>query len=206
MIVVVDYGMGNLKSVENAAKVLGKRVKITDSKELIKKAKKIIFPGVGHFGKTVKELKKKKIFDPIKAKILEGTPFLGICIGMQILFEESQEAPGVKGLGIIKGKVKKFNEDKLVVPHMGWNRIEYKDNINKDGRKIFKGIKGLSFFYFVHSYYCEPKNKQDILTVTDYGVKFASSVYRNNIWALQFHAEKSQAKGLKVFNNFLELC
>tara|TARA_B100000315_G_C14523947_1_gene562909 strand:+ start:743 stop:1366 length:624 start_codon:yes stop_codon:yes gene_type:complete len=207
MIAVIDYGMGNLKSVENSARSLGKKVKVVDSGAGIKKAKKIIFPGVGNFGMTIKELKKRKIFDVLKAKIKEGTPYLGICIGMQVLFEQSQEAPGAKGLSLIKGKVKEFKTKSLIVPHMGWNQTEFSKAYRlSGGKKLFKGIRDRSFFYFVHSYYCEPKDKDVILTKTDYGVKFASSIYKDNIWALQFHAEKSQKFGLKVFSNFLNLC
>tara|TARA_Y100000031_G_scaffold142703_1_gene172462 strand:- start:210 stop:812 length:603 start_codon:yes stop_codon:yes gene_type:complete len=200
MIVVVDYGMGNLKSVANAAQSLGKSVRVSGSPNTLKRAKKIIFPGVGHFGRTVQELKKRKIFKVLKAKISEGTPYLGICIGMQVLFDTSQEAPGVKGLGFIPGKVKRFKNKGLIVPHMGWNQVKIKKN------KLFRGLKDKSFFYFVHSYYCEPKDKKVVLSKTKYGLDFASSIHQDNIWALQFHAEKSQKLGLKVFDNFLELC
>ncbi len=207
MIVVIDYGMGNLKSVENAARILGKKVKVTSKPEVVKKAKKIIFPGVGHFARTIKELKKRKIFEVLKEKIKEGTPYLGICVGMQVLFEQSKEAPAVKGLGLIKGLVKGFEGKDLIVPHMGWNQVEFSKAYNVvSGKKLFKGIKDKSFFYFVHSYYCEPKDKSIVLTKTKYGADFASSIYQDNIWALQFHAEKSQKYGLRVFNNFLKLC
>lgn len=207
MIVVIDYGMGNLKSVENAARILGKKVTLTSKPEIIKKAKKIIFPGVGHFGCTINELKKRKLFDILKEKIKEGTPYLGICIGMQVLFEQSQEAQGVKGMGLIRGKVKEFKGKNLIVPHMGWNQVEFSKAYNlASGKKLFKDIKDRSFFYFVHSYYCEPKDKNIVLTKTKYGVDFASSIHKDNIWALQFHAEKSQRGGLKVFSNFLSLC
>ena len=207
MIAIVDYGMGNLRSVENSARSLDKKVKVIDSGAGIKKAKKIIFPGVGNFGMTIKELKKRKIFNVLKAKIKEGTPYLGICIGMQVLFEQSQEAPGASGLGLIKGKVKEFKTKSLIVPHMGWNQTEFSKAYRlSGGKKLFRGIRDRSFFYFVHSYYCEPKDKDVVLTKTDYGVKFASSIYKDNIWALQFHTEKSQKFGLKVFNNFLNLC
>lgn len=200
MIAVVDYGMGNLKSVQNAAVVLEKRVVVTDSKATLKKAKKIIFPGVGHFGQTIYELKKRGLFAVLKDRIKEGVPFLGICVGMQVLFSQSQEAKGVKGLDVIKGEVKKFKTKSLIVPHMGWNQIKIKNN------KLFRGIRDGSFFYFVHSYYCEPEEEQIILATTNYGIEFASSIHKDNIWAVQFHAEKSQKSGLKLFNNFLELC
>lgn len=204
MIIVVDYGMGNLKSVENAARTLGKPVKVTSSPSVVKKAKKIIFPGVGHFGRTILELKKRGLFSVLKAKIKEGAPFLGICIGMQALFDSSEEARGVKGLGIIPGKVKKFKG--LITPHMGWNQVRLSTiGYRPLAKSLFKGVKDDSFFYFVHSYYCEPKNKEVIFATTDYGRKFASCVHRDNIWAIQFHIEKSQKTGLKIFNNFLKL-
>jgi len=209
MIVIVDYGMGNLKSVENSALFLGKKVKISSSPTIIKKAKKIIFPGVGHFSQAVKELKKRKLFDLLRSKIGEGIPFLGICLGMQLLLEKSQEAPGVGGLGIIEGEVKKFIGKGLIIPHMGWNQVDIKDKGERgkeEGEKLFRGIKGDSFFYFAHSYYCKPKKNKVVLAATTYGGKFASALHKDNVWAVQFHPEKSQKLGLKVFNNFLSIC
>ncbi|MCK4912597.1 MAG: imidazole glycerol phosphate synthase subunit HisH [Candidatus Omnitrophica bacterium] len=214
MIVIVDYGMGNLKSVENSALFLGKKVKVSSSPAVISKAKKIIFPGVGHFSQAVKELKKRKLFDLLRRKIGEGIPFLGICLGMQLLLEKSQEAPGVGGLGIIEGEVKKFIGKGLIIPHMGWNQVEIKDEGKRikeeggseKGEKLFRGIKGNSFFYFAHSYYCKPKKNKVVLTTTTYGGKFASALHKDNVWAVQFHPEKSQKLGLKVFNNFLKIC
>lgn len=209
MIVIVDYGMGNLKSVENSALFLGKKVKVSSSPAIIKKAKGIVFPGVGHFGRAVKELKKRKLFDLLKKRIVEGVPFLGICLGMQLLLEESQEAPSVKGLGIIKGEVKKFVGKNLIIPHMGWNRIEIKDEgrrMKGEGGRLFRGVKNNSYFYFAHSYYCKPRESKIILATTSYGSKFASSLHKDNVWAVQFHPEKSQKLGLKVFNNFLKIC
>lgn len=214
MVVIVDYGMGNLSSVKNAALFLSRRIRVSDSGNIIKKAKKIIFPGVGHFAKAVRELKKRQIFNILKEKIKEGVPFLGICLGMQLLLEESREAPGIKGLGVIKGKVKKLSGENLIIPHMGWNTV--KVPINHGGQacgaasrqpseKLFKGVKGSSFFYFAHSYYCQPQEKEVVLTVTDYGDEFVSSLHKENIWAVQFHPEKSQTPGLKVFSNFLNL-
>lgn len=207
MIAVVDYGMGNLKSVQNAALVLGKRVVVTDSKATLKKAKKIIFPGVGHFGQAIYELKKRSLFAVLKGKIKEGVPFLGICVGMQVLFSQSQEAKGVKGLDVIKGEIKKFKAKNLIIPHMGWNQVRITDcGLRNKGNLLFKGLADRSFFYFVHSYYCVPKDSRVVLSTTGYGVEFASSIHKDNIWAVQFHAEKSQKSGLKLFNNFLELC
>lgn len=207
MIVIIDYGMGNLRSVAKAGEFLGKAMKIADSPATIKKAKKIIFPGVGHFGKAVHELKKRKIFELLKERIKEGTPFLGICLGMQLLLEESQEAKGIEGLAVIEGKVKKFSSQRLIVPHMGWNQVTQsaKRKAQSDSN-LFKGVPDKSYFYFAHSYYCQPRNKKVILATTDYAVKFASALHENNIWAVQFHPEKSQSLGLKVFKNFLALC
>ena len=207
MIVIVDYGMGNLKSVENSAVFLGKKVKISSSPTIINKAKKIIFPGVGHFSQAVKELKKRKLFDLLRRKIGESIPFLGICLGMQLLLDKSQEAPGVRGLGIIKGEVKKFIGHKLIIPHMGWNQIIVNESIKQSkDRALLKGIKDDSFFYFAHSYYCKPTKKEVVLATTSYGTKFASVLHKENVWAVQFHPEKSQKLGLKVLNNFLNIC
>jgi len=207
MIAIVDYGMGNLRSVENSALFLGKKVKVSSSPAIIKKAKRIIFPGVGHFGRAVKELKKRKLFDLLKKRITEGVPFLGICLGMQLLLEKSHEAPGVKGLEIIRGEVKKFTGKNLIVPHMGWNQIILNEKRKQSNDKtLFKGIKDGSFFYFAHSYYCKPKENKAILATTFYGSRFASALQKGNVWAVQFHPEKSQKIGLKVFNNFLKIC
>jgi glutamine amidotransferase len=206
MIAVVDYGMGNLKSVRNAARLLGARIVVTDNSRTLRKADKIIFPGVGHFGRTVQELKKRKLFDLLKEKIKEGIPFLGICVGMQVLFQESQEAPGIRGLGVLEGRVKKFSSS-LIVPHMGWNQIKLQPSaLSLQQSALFRGIKEGSYFYFVHSYYCLPEDRNVIAATTDYGVSFASSVNKRNVWAVQFHAEKSQELGLKLFDNFLKLC
>jgi glutamine amidotransferase len=196
--------MGNLRSVAKAVESLGKRVKVTDSKEAVKKAKKIIFPGVGHFGKAVRELKRRGIFQILKRKIKEGTPFLGICLGMQLLLEKSQEAPYEKGLGVIKGEARRFSLKDLIVPHMGWNRVDFKKD-KKSTPELFCGIKNNSYFYFAHSYYC--KLKEDLVAgFTNYGIDFISFFNKDNIWAVQFHPEKSQKLGLKLLNNFLNLC
>lgn len=209
MIVIVDYGAGNLRSVVNSALSLGKKVRVSDSVDIVKKADKIVLPGVGHFAEAVRELKRRKIFNVLKEKIKEGIPFLGICIGMHLLLEESEEAKGVKGLGVVKGKVKKFKLKGLTVPHMGWNQVKLQAASFKlrgaaeEKKNLFKGVKDKSFFYFAHSYYCQPKDKSAVLSSTNYGVDFVSSLHKDNIWGVQFHPEKSQKLGLKVFNNFL---
>ncbi|MFA5007608.1 MAG: imidazole glycerol phosphate synthase subunit HisH [Candidatus Omnitrophota bacterium] len=206
MIVVIDYGMGNLRSVQKAGEHLGKNLRVTDSPAVIKKAKKIIFPGVGNFQQAVKELKKRKIFDILVDRIKEGVPFFGICLGMQLLLCESEEAPGIKGLGVLKGKVRKFSEKKIIVPHIGWNEVCGAKRIVHSGEKLFKGIPKGSYFYFAHSYYCDITEKDAILATTKYDINFSSACCKKNIWGVQFHPEKSQKLGLKLFNNFLTLC
>ncbi|MCF7869700.1 MAG: imidazole glycerol phosphate synthase subunit HisH [Candidatus Omnitrophica bacterium] len=208
MNVIVDYGMGNLESVKNAASFLGKKVIITSSPKDLLAAEKIIFPGVGHFGKAVTELKKRGLIEILKETINQGVPFLGICLGMQLLFEKSGEAEGVSGLGVIKGQVVKFNNKNLIVPHMGWNQIrkvqspKSKAQSQYKGKELFEGIEDESFFYFAHSYFCKP-HEEVTLAITEYGEDFTCAIHKENIWAIQFHPEKSQTKGLKVLNNFL---
>lgn len=204
MIVIVDYGMGNLHSVQKAGEFVGKRFKVTGLREVIKKAKKIVLPGVAHFGKTVKELKKRKLFDLLKEMIKDGIPFWGICVGMQLLLEESEEAKGVKGLGVIEGRVKLFRRKNLIVPHMGWNQVRIENRGSKfETQDLFKGIDNGSYFYFANSYYCVPQDKDVIAATTNYGREFVSAFHRDNIWAVQFHPEKSQESGLRLFRNFL---
>jgi glutamine amidotransferase len=201
MIVVIDYGMGNLHSVRKALEVAGARAKSSCDPCDIKKAEKIVFPGVGSFGEAMAELKRRKLIMPIKDSIAQGKPFLGLCLGLQLLFEKSEEAPGVKGLGVLKGEVKRFRLKALKVPHMGWNRIMQ----SRRNEKLFKAVPDNSYMYFVHSYYAVPKDKKDILTTTDYGIDFVSAVCRDNVYALQFHPEKSQDPGLKMLRNFVKL-
>ena len=203
MIAVIDYGMGNLRSVEKALQVAGARTKVTSDPKDLKKAEKIVFPGVGSFGDAMRELKKLGLIAPLKDAIAEGKPFLGLCLGLQLLFEKSEEAPGVKGLGVLKGEVKRFRLKGLKVPHMGWNTIGCK--VQGARRKVLKGIPNDAYMYFVHSYYAKPADKKVILTTTDYGIKFASGICKDNVYALQFHPEKSQALGLKILKNFVAL-
>lgn len=198
MIAIVDYGMGNLKSVTNVFKKLGADVAITREKEVIRSASAVVLPGVGAFGKCIENLEKLNLLSFLRETILEGKPYLGICLGMQILFEKSEEAPGIKGMGIIKGSVPRFR-GQIKVPHMGWNSIE----IVKE-TPILKGIASGEHFYFVHSYYCLPE--EDVTaTKTSYGGDFASSVLKDNIFACQFHPEKSQRIGQVLLKNFISL-
>jgi imidazole glycerol phosphate synthase glutamine amidotransferase subunit len=199
MIVVIDYGAGNLKSVTKALDALGVKNKVSSKVKDIEKADKIILPGVGNFGDMMKSLKKKKLIDPIKKAIKNNKPYLGICLGLQALFQSSEESPGVKGLGILKGKVKRFKSKSLKVPQIGWNSIA----VNKPS-KLLKNIKDNSFVYFVHSYYVKPNDMSIVLTTTDYGIGFVSSVCKGNIYATQFHPEKSGPVGMQILANFVQ--
>ncbi len=200
MIAVIDYGMGNLKSVTNALEKLGVTAAVTRDKKVIDASSAIILPGVGAFGKCIENLEQFGLLSFIKEKIGEGKRYLGICLGMQVLFESSEEAPGIAGIGVIKGTVPRFSGD-IKVPHMGWNSI---DIVRKSA--ILQGIKEGEFFYFVHSYYCEPTSSDVIATKTPYGGKdFVSAVEQGNLFACQFHPEKSQRVGLKLLRNFVDL-
>jgi len=198
MITIIDYGMGNLHSLANALQFLGEKVKIANGPKEIARAKKLIFPGVGNFGKAIENLKKRKIGPILQNSIEKGTPFLGICLGLQLLFEESQEAPGVKGLGVFKGKIIRFQ--KVKIPQIGWNQLK----IQKKS-KILKGIRDKSFVYFMHSFYPQPEDKKIISALTNYGKDFCSAVELKNIFGVQFHPEKSGKIGLKILKNFVEL-
>ncbi len=220
MIVIVDYGMGNLESVKNAVCFLGKQAAITSSPQDLQAAKKIIFPGVGHFAKAMSQLKKRRLIEVLKGKIREGVPFLGICLGMQLLFGKSEEAEEVPGLGVIKGEVLRFKSPGLIIPHMGWNQIRKVQGpklsptprlqgaskaLSQDKNKdLFAGISDESFFYFAHSYFCKPQ-EDIILATADYSGDFTCAICKKNIWGIQFHPEKSQKNGLKVLDNFLKI-
>ena len=198
MIYIIDYGMGNLHSIGKAFEYLGERVKYVDSVFSLKKADRIILPGVGSFGKAVSNLKKKGLWAPLKEKILiKKVSFLGICLGLQLLFEKSMESPSCKGLSIFKGILRKFKKN-MIVPHMGWNRV----NFIRRNENLFKGIEDGSFFYFCHSYYA-PLTSFTVGT-TLYGVEFSSIIVKENIVLVQFHPEKSQKTGLKILRNFLK--
>ena len=208
MIAVIDYGMGNLRSVEKALKIVGAKTKVTSDPKDLKRCDKLVFPGVGSFGAAMKELKRLKLAEPIKDAIAEGKPFLGLCLGLQLLFEKSEESPGVKGLCILKGESKrfkfnKFSSENLKIPHMGWNCVKKNPRSAIRNLKLLNGVPDNSYMYFVHSYYVKPKDKNITLTTTDYGIDFVSGIAKENIYGLQFHPEKSQALGLKILNNFV---
>jgi len=207
LIAIIDYRMGNLRSVEKALQVAGGRTKVTSDPKDIEKCDKVVFPGVGAFGSAMKELKKLKLVAPIREAIAEGKPFLGLCLGLQLLFTKSEEAPGVKGLCVFEGESKKFKfkSSAFKVPHMGWNNIAKNGKIKTKNPEILRGVSDGAYMYFVHSYYVRPKDKSIILTTTDYGGDFVSGVCRDNVYAFQFHPEKSQALGLKILKNFVKL-
>jgi len=198
MITLLDYGAGNVRSVINAIESLGERVDIVTSGEDILSAEKLVFPGVGAFGSMMQILNEKNYAEPLKAYLLSGRPFLGICLGLQALFDKSEEAPGVKGLGLMPGSVKRFTVA-LSVPHIGWNGL----NI-KEASTIFHGLSGDEKFYFVHSYHVAPEDDAAVLTTTNYGYEFVSAVQKENIIATQFHPEKSGPAGLQILKNFIE--
>ncbi len=201
MIAIIDYDAGNLKSVEKALQYIGQDVVVTSDPDTIYKADKVILPGVGAFGDCMDKLHKGKLVKVIKDYVASGKPFLGICLGLQLLFESSEETKGVEGLSILKGKILKIPEcEGLKIPHMGWNSIEI-----KEGSKLFKGIEGNPYVYFVHSYYLSAKDENDVAATTFYGTKIHASVEHNNVFACQFHPEKSGAIGLKILENFANL-
>jgi imidazole glycerol phosphate synthase glutamine amidotransferase subunit len=198
MITLLDYGAGNVRSVINAIESLGEKVRLVETPEDIGKAEKLVFPGVGHFGNMMWILREKQLLDPLRAYLTSGRPFLGICLGLQALFEFSEEAPGVPGLGIFKGAVRRFAIE-LAVPHIGWNGVQV-----RQPSPFLRGIRGDEKFYFVHSFHVVPEDEAIELTVTDYGRRFVSAVQQGNIVATQFHPEKSGAAGLRLLENFLK--
>ncbi|OPY77692.1 MAG: Imidazole glycerol phosphate synthase subunit HisH 1 [Syntrophorhabdus sp. PtaU1.Bin153] len=199
MIAIIDYGMGNLRSVTNAFEGLGATVVLTRDKDTIERADAIVLPGVGAFGKCIENLRSFNLFELIKDQIKRDKLYLGICLGMQILFDTSEEAPGVAGMGFIRGRVRRFSAG-VKIPHMGWNSVD----IVKP-HPVLEGVEKGSHFYFVHSFYCEPEEDGVTATTTTYGTEFTSSVHKGSVFACQFHPEKSQKIGLKLLRNFIRL-
>ena len=201
MIAIIDYDAGNLKSVEKALQYLGEECIVTRDKEKLLKADKIILPGVGAFGDAMEKLHKFELVDVMHKLVKENKPFLGICLGLQLMFESSEEGPGVKGLGLLPGKIVKFLEKEgFKIPHMGWNSIDV-----KEGSRLFKGVSNNSYVYFVHSYYLQAENENDVAATTEYITHVHASVEHDNIFACQFHPEKSGDVGLRILKNFCEL-
>ena len=201
MTVIIDYGAGNIKSVEKALLSLGQEVVITDDADTILNAERIILPGVGAFGNAMAQLEKTGLDEVIREAVRRKIPFLGICLGLQLLFEKSDEALGVKGLGVLKGEVKKIPAKKgLKIPHMGWNSL----NIKPQAR-LFDGIANNSYVYFVHSYYLKAEDANIVAASTEYSTHIHASVESGNIFACQFHPEKSSDVGLRILKNFASL-
>lgn len=201
MIAIIDYDAGNIKSVEKALQKLGADVVITKEAEVILNADKVILPGVGAFGDAMTNLMKYGLDEVIRQVVAKGTPFLGICLGLQLLFERSDETPGVKGLGVLKGEILRIPEkEELKIPHMGWNSLHFQN----DGR-LFRGLEEQSYVYFVHSYYLKATEEEIVKATTNYSVNIHASVEKGNVFACQFHPEKSSDVGLKILKNFVEL-
>jgi imidazole glycerol phosphate synthase, glutamine amidotransferase subunit len=196
-VAIIDYGIGNLRSVEKAFSVVGVDAVITGDRERLLAAERLVLPGVGAFGTCMSEFERHGLKELVIDRVEQGTPLLGICVGMQMLFEESAEFGKTKGLGLLKGQVNRFDDDSLIVPHVGWNQVE-----KTSTSPLLNDVSENSFFYFVHSYYCEPADKDVIVGETEYGVTFASVVAKKNIHGVQFHPEKSQNAGLQLLKNF----
>lgn len=203
MIAIVDYNMGNLASVKNAFAKLGKDTVVESDPAKFRDYDKLILPGVGAFGDAMEHLHQRDMIDAIRAFAASGKPMLGICLGMQLLFESSEEFGEHKGLGLIKGKVTRFNEskfeEKLKVPHMGWNRMFTKEHA------LFNGLDDMHYLYFVHTYHVNCDDENDIIGSTHYGYEFTSAVAHDNIMGIQPHPEKSHTNGLKILENFINL-
>ena len=200
-IAIVDYGMGNLRSVQKGFERVGHEAIVTDDPAVVAKAAKVVLPGVGAFEDAIAELRRRRLVTPVLDAIGSGRPFLGICLGLQMLFEVSHENGRHEGLGVLKGEVVRFElPQEYSVPHMGWNQLAIRRRA-----PVLEGIPDGTYFYFVHSYYVVPEDAGVIATATDYPQPFCSMIWRDNIFATQFHPEKSQADGLRMLKNFAEL-
>jgi glutamine amidotransferase len=206
MIAIIDYGMGNLRSVQKGFEKIGSEAVITDDPRVVLQAERVVLPGVGAFRDCMHNLEEGGFVEPILKVIAEGRPFLGICVGMQLLFSDSVEFGLYSGLNVIPGHVLRFPDqmtvagEKLKVPQMGWNQLSFKRR-----PPVFEGVDNGSNVYFVHSYYVKPDDSCVIATTTDYGIEFCSSVWKDNVVATQFHPEKSQGIGLRILKNFAEM-
>ena len=199
MIAIIDYGAGNLKSVEKALEALGEKPVISQDPEVLIKADGLILPGVGAFGDAMERLNASGMADLIRKAVQNGIPLLGICLGLQLLFEESEESPGAAGLGLLKGKIVKIPGDAgLKVPHMGWNSL----HLEKQTR-LFAGIPEESYFYFVHSYYLKAEDRSIVAATTQYGVTIDAAIETGRVFACQFHPEKSSSYGMRILQNFI---
>lgn len=199
-VILIDAGTGNLRSVQKALESVGANVERTDDPRKVLSGRKVILPGVGAFGDFMAGLRARGLEEAVKEVAARGVPLLGICVGMQALFEVGEEMGAHAGLGLLAGRVTRFADSPSVkIPHTGWNQIEVQDEAH-----LFNGIKSGAYVYFNHSYYCQARNPSEIIAVTEYGGKFACAVRRENLFGVQFHPEKSQAVGLQILKNFLE--
>lgn len=201
MVAIIDYDAGNIRSVEKAVRYLGKEVTVTSDPGKILAADRVILPGVGAFGDAMKRLHDMGLVEVIRQVADRGTPFLGICLGLQLLFEKSEESPGVPGLGLLRGEILRLPElPGLKVPHIGWNSLKY-----PNPRRLFRGIPEDSYVYFVHSYYLRAQDEGIVTATTEYGTLVHTSVESGNLFACQFHPEKSSETGLTILENFLSI-
>lgn len=201
MIALIDYGIGNLRSVEKAFNAVGAQVELTDNPALIGTADQIVLPGVGAFGDGMAGLRDRGLVDVITSTVAQGTPLLGICLGMQLLFEKSDELGAHTGLGLLPGSVKRFPELGQKVPQTGWNQISFRRE-----SPLIEGLNEGDYAYFNHSHYCEPALTEDSIAITEYGLPYTSIVGRDRLYGVQFHPEKSQSVGLQILRNFVERC
>lgn len=199
MTAIIDYDAGNIKSVQNACRLLGKKTILTRDRETILSADRVILPGVGAFGDAMERIRDYQLEEVIREVIEKGTPFLGICLGLQLIFEESEESPGVKGLSLLPGKICRFPDKGLKIPQIGWNSVSYPVT-----SPLFEGVPTDSYFYFVHSYHI-PADNPAVIGAAEYGIPFGAAIQKENLFACQFHPEKSSKVGLKLLQNFLEM-
>lgn len=198
MIVVIDYGLGNIKSVSCALQKIGADVIISSKPGDLQKAKGVVLPGVGAFKKAMENIERLGLLEPLKEYLNSSRPYLGICLGMQLLFQESYEHGKTRGFGVIEGVVKRFSPE-VKIPHMGWNQVRV-----TSGAEMFEGIENDSYYYFDHSYYAVPERNEYISGTTEYGISFTSAIQVGNMWGVQFHPEKSSTIGVKLLSNFVK--
>ncbi len=201
MIAIIDYDAGNIKSVEKALQALGEKAVTTRDRDVILNAQKVILPGVGAFGDAMEKIHKYGLYDVIHQVVEKKTPFLGICLGLQLLFERSEESRGIEGLSILKGAILRIPEKQdLKIPHIGWNSLKY-----PHAGSLFQGIPEESYVYFVHSYYLKAEEEGIVTATTEYGTLIHASVEKGNVFACQFHPEKSSAVGMHILKNFIDM-
>ncbi len=201
MIAIIDYGVGNLRSVEKAFSAQGIPAEVSSDEAVLRSADKLVLPGVGAFAACMQGLRKSGFDRLVLESAGQGKPLLGVCVGLQMLFDVGYEFGSHEGLGLLRGSVERFPED-VRVPHVGWNQVSFRGSDQQDGRALLDGLPDQTFFYFVHSYYVKPLDRDCILGETDYASRFASICGRGNVFGVQFHPEKSQAAGLQLFRNF----